>query len=204
MINLLAALLPYVAVLFGMYLLHHAWIAILLYHAGIIAILVYRKPFGLWRTLFSGLKTPLLLPSLVVCLLTAPIIYFIWPWLAIADGILPEWLARYGLTGWTWLLLIPYFSIIHPVLEELHWRNMPSKKVTGLCLQDGLFAGYHVLVLFQLIDWPWLFLVFGVLAGSSFFWRWAAARLDGYALPLLTHAMADTAVIIAVWLLLRA
>lgn len=150
----------------------------------------------------GGYKTPLLIPGIVVCAMAAPVVYFMWPWFAASDGILPEWMARYSLTGWMWLLLIPYFSIIHPVLEEIHWRGITPKEGAGLSRYDFLFAGYHILVLFQLIHWPWLFLVFGVLAGSSCFWRWAADRFGGYALPILTHAVADGAVIIAVHFLL--
>lgn len=200
--NLFAALVPYFAVLLGMVLLRNAWLAILLYHAGIVACLCFRKPAGLWRTLCGGAKSPLLLPGVVICALAAPVVFFMWPWFAASNGILPEWLARYGLTGWAWLLLMPYFSIVHPVLEEIHWRGIDPEGVTGLCRQDVLFAGYHVLVLFQLIHWPWLFLVLGVLAASSWFWRWAADRFGGYAMPILTHAVADSAVMLAVYFLL--
>jgi len=200
--NLIAALVPYVAVLLGMYLFHSAWLAILLYHIGIVTCLFFRRPVNLWSTVCGGLKTPLLVPSIVVCAMVAPVVYFMWPWLVASDGNLPEWMAYYGLTGWTWLLLIPYFSIAHPVLEEIHWRGIALKEGVGLSRYDFLFAGYHILVLFQLIHWPWLFLVFGVLMGSSFFWRWSAARFGGYAFPILTHAAADGAVILAAYFLL--
>ncbi len=201
--NLVAALVPYAAVLLGMYLFHSAWLAILLYHAGIIAFMFYRKPGNLWRRMWAGMKSPLLMPGLIICAMATPVVYFMWPWLAVSETILPEWLGRYGLTGSAWLWMIPYFSIVHPVLEEIHWQAILPKRGKALCWQDGLFAGYHVLVLFQLIKAPWLLLVFGVLAGSSVFWRWAAERFNGYALPILTHAVADGAVMFAVHFLLR-
>ncbi|VGO22052.1 CPBP family glutamic-type intramembrane protease [Pontiella sulfatireligans] len=201
--SLLAALVPYVAVLLGMYVFHSAWLAILLYHAGIIAFLLYRKPSGLWKRLRRGINAPLLIPGMAVCALAAPAVYFMWPWLAASENTLPEWLAQYGLTGVAWLLLMPYFSIVHPALEELHWRGISPERATGLCRQDLLFAGYHVLVLFHLLHWPWLFLVFGVLAGSSFFWRWTVERFGGYAIAVLTHAVADAGVVLGVYFLLR-
>ncbi|MCK4565577.1 MAG: CPBP family intramembrane metalloprotease, partial [Verrucomicrobia bacterium] len=143
------------------------------------------------------------IPGVLVCIIAAPVVYFMWPWFSVSDSILPEWLARYGLRGWAWLLLIPYFSLVHPVLEEVHWRGISQDSTTGICWQDLLFAGYHVLVLFQLIRWPWLFLVFGVLAGSSVFWRWATSRSGGYGLSILTHAAADAAVVAGIHFLLR-
>ena len=198
----LAALVPYIAVLLGMKLLHNAWVTILLYHAGILLFLGLRRPSNLWKRVKGGLKTPLLFPSIGICAMAAPVVYFMWPWFAASETNLPEWLAVYGLTGAAWLLLIPYFSIVHPVLEEIHWRGIAPEIVRGFCWQDFLFAGYHVLVLHELIFWPWLIMIFVILAGSSFFWRWAADRFGGYGLPVLTHAAADTGVIVAAYFIM--
>lgn len=191
------------AVLVGLYLFRSAWTAVLLYHAGIVAFLLMRRRPNVWKRAWAGMRTPLLIPSVLVCAFAAPIVYFMWPWFAASETVLPEWMARYGLTGLSWLLLVPYFSIVHPVLEEIHWRGLAPEGFVWLCWQDLLFAGYHVLVLFQLIHWPWLFLVFGVLVGSSVFWRWAADRFGGYGLPILTHAAADAGVVVAVGFLLQ-
>jgi len=201
--KLLAAFVPYVAVGVGMYVFHSAWLAVLLYHLGVISFLLCRKPAGLGRRMWAGMKSPLVIPGMLACALAGPVVYFMWPSFAVLDPTLPEWLASYGLTGFAWLLLIPYFSLVHPVFEEVHWRGISMGRVTGICWQDLLFAGYHVLVLFQVIYWPWLFLVFGILAGSSVFWRWAADRFGGYGLPILTHAAADAAVVMGVLFLLR-
>lgn len=197
-----AGLVPYVAVLVGMYWLHSAWAAVLLYHAGIVAFLVAFKRKNIWKTACSGIKTPLLIPSVVTCAMAAPVVYFLWPWLSASDSILVEWMNSFGLTGLSWILLIPYFSIIHPLLEEIHWRGLAPEPFKWICWQDVLFAGYHVLVLYQLLHWPWLFLVIGVLTGSSIFWRWSAEKFGGYGLTILTHAAADAGVIIGVLFLL--
>lgn len=203
MINLLAALVPYAAVLIGMYAFRSAWLSVLLYHLGVIAFMMIRRPSNPWKTLWAGTGNPLILPAVVVCALAAPVVYFMWPLFQPSETVLPEWMARFGLTGMAWLLFIPYFSIAHPILEEIHWRRLAPVRFVGLCWQDLLFAGYHIVVLCQLIYWPWLFLVFGILTGSSVFWRWAAARFGGYGLPVLTHAAADAGVVIAVHFLLK-
>ena len=202
--NLLAALVPYVAVLLGMYLFHNAWLTILLYHAGVIAFLLYRKPSGVWHRMWAGMKSPLLVPGILGCALAAPILYFMWPWFASSNPVLPAWMAHYGLSGLAWTLLIPYFSIVHPILEEVHWRGISPERITWICWQDFLFAGYHVLVLFQVIRAPWLFFVFSILLGSSVFWRWTVARYGGYGIAIASHVAADTAVIIGVQFLLQA
>lgn len=203
MIRFLAALLPYVAVLIGMYVLSNAWLAMLLYHLGIMVFIFLRKSPAFSKTLWFGFDRVLTIPAILVCAMAAPIVYFLWPWFSVSDSILSDWLSLYGLTGFSWILLIPYFSIVHPVLEEIHWRNIAPKRFVWLCWQDLAFAGYHILVLFQLFHWPWLFLVFAVLTGSSAFWRWVAQRTGGYGLTILTHAVADAGVVTAVCFMLH-
>lgn len=200
--KLAAALVPYVAVFLGMNVFRSAWAAILLYHAGILLFLALRKPFHVWKTVWAG-NSALVIPAVAACALAAPVVYFMWPLFQPSENALPEWMAAYGLSGLSFVLLVPYFSFIHPVMEEIHWRGIAPKTMTPFCWQDLLFAGYHVLVLYELVTWPWLILVFGILMGSSIFWRWAADRFGGYLLPVLSHAAADAGVLVGVIFLLR-
>lgn len=199
MVKLLAALVPYVAVLIGMYAFRSAWMAVLLYHVGIVGFMFIRRP----AKVFAGIRNPLTLPAVITCALAAPVVYFMWPFFQPSASVLPQWMACYGLAGVAWLVLIPYFSSVHPILEEIHWRGIAPERFVWFCWQDLLFAGYHIVVLCQLVHWPWLFPVFGVLAGCSVFWRWAANRFGGYGLGVLTHAVADAGVVIAVHFLLK-
>lgn len=198
-----AVWVPYVAVLIGMYLFHSAWTALLLYHTGILVIIRQRRPSNLWKTVWAGAKNPWTGPAVAAGALAAPTVYFLWPLLHLSENVLPLWMAKYGLTGWPWLLLIPYFSLVHPVLEEIHWRGIAPERFIPLCRQDLFFAGYHVLVLCQLVHWPWLILVFSVLVGSSIVWRWTANRFEGCLLPILSHAAADAGVLVGVLFLLK-
>lgn len=203
MIHWFASLIPYAAVLVGMYGLHNAWLAILLYHLGILGFLVYRRPKNIWKRIRLGFGLPVLIPAVVVCAMTATVVYYLWPWISVSESALSDWMARYGLSGAAWISMIPYFCLVHPVLEELHWRELAPDRFIRICRTDLLFAGYHVLVLFQLVQVQWLLLVFGVLVGSSVFWRWSVSRFGGYAIPVVTHAVADSAVMTAVFLLLN-
>jgi membrane protease YdiL (CAAX protease family) len=89
-------------------------------------------------------------------------------------------------------------SSIHPLLEEVHWRGISPEPFQWLCWQDLLFAGYHLFVLAFLVKTPWLGLVFAVLVCGSVFWRWSVQRFGGYGVAILTHAVADASVLVAV------
>lgn len=199
--KIIAAAVPYAAVGLGMYIWHNAWLTILLYHAGIIGFALSEG-----RSVFPRLRwhvnKALLIGGMLFCSLAGVLIYFLWPWIQSHAGILPEWMAHYGLTGRAWLLFIPYFSVVHPLLEEVHWRALAPAGANRFVWADFVFAGYHVLVLLLLINWVWLILVFAGLASVSFGWRVISDR-DGHLLvPVLTHAVADCSVLIGVHFLL--
>jgi hypothetical protein len=202
LMNFFAGFIPYIAVLIGMVLLKSAWLAIGLYHLGIIAFLLYRSPPNVVGRLWSGYNRRLLIPSAMACTLAAPIIFFLWPWFSRPDVPLNRWLSQVGLEGLSWILFIPYFALVHPVLEELFWRTLTDGTYKLVEWKDLLFAGYHLLVLGSLIKGPWLLVVFGSLVIASSFWRKTAHRFSGYGIAVVTHAIADAAVLIGViWLL---
>jgi hypothetical protein len=194
----IGAAVPYAAVLAGLWWLRSAWVSILLYHAGILLLMAARRRWAAWRSLLRGVNGPALGAGVIVCALAGPAVCLLWPWLHLPDVALREWLPRYGLGGWSWIGFVIYFSILHPVLEEAHWRSLSPSGLAFSWL-DLAFAGYHVLVLALLLKGPWLFLAFAVLAGASWAWRAAAARFGGWAVPLWTHATADASVILAAW-----
>lgn len=82
---------------------------------------------------------------------------------------------------------------------SLGWGLLPFVAVgTGLWLFDqALLTGFHLLVLVQWIQWPWLPLCFVALAAASWIWRWLARDRGGLLVPLATHALADPGLILA-------
>ncbi|MBI9101655.1 MAG: hypothetical protein JEY99_04530 [Spirochaetales bacterium] len=202
--NVLTSLLPYAAVLIGLVLFQNAWIALGLYHLGIIVFLALRRPSGIPGKMRRGYFLPLLIPGIVLCALAAPVMFLLWSYLSRPGISLSAWLPAYGLQGMGWILFIPYFSLIHPLLEEVYWRTLtgfdPYKR---LHWKDMVFAGYHMIVLFSIIRLPWLLLFFLILTVASAFWRWAAQKYKGYGLTLLTHAVADASVLGGTLLLLH-
>ena len=83
--------------------------------------------------------------------------------------------------------MIPYFGLVHPLLEQMHWR--PLRESTAW--SHPIFAGYHMLVLSSLLSWPWLLLCFVVLLTGSLFWRQVVRATSSLTVPVLSHVIAD-------------
>ncbi|MEX2606682.1 MAG: CPBP family glutamic-type intramembrane protease [Kiritimatiellia bacterium] len=129
-----------------------------------------------------------------LCLLTWPLLHFLWPYMALPAVEVSGLLSDCGLTGGTAWVFALYSVTIHPILEETFWRGM----LPDHALSDALFAGFHVVVLAPLIHAGWLPVVFGVLWTASGIWRYLARSTGGLLLPVLTHAIADLGVLLAV------
>lgn len=193
------AAVPYVAVVVGLYMLRSAWASILLYHAGILAFLLTARPRPM--PLRGSVRLRVLLPAVLVCLLAGPALYGLWPLLRGAGGGLVGWLPAYGLRGRSWPALLVYFALVHPVMEEIHWRAPAQGLQRRVHWQDAAFAGYHVPVLLTLVRPYWLPVVFGVLVAVSATWRAWSRRRGGLAFAVLTHTCADVSVALAAYLL---
>jgi len=194
-ISILWALLPYVATFVGVYLVDQAILAVALYHLGI-GFCCWRKRANPLHSL-KGLDVKWGLGFGVLCLTTAPLIYFLWPWMVRDGVVLAELLGRWHLTGPLAIVFCLYSVTLHPALEETFWRSLLPDH--WIC--DLLFAGFHVLVLACLVEALWLPLVFIVLSSVAWIWRWMVKRFQGLGVPFVSHALADLGVVIAVWAL---
>jgi len=184
----LRLLAPYFAVVIFWCIFSNAWLAILGYHAQAI----------LWsRRTLSDLRRPhqwqvlwLALPAIAA----GPLLYWLLPYITRVE--LSLWLTNHHLSNFSLLLMIPYFGIIHPLLEQLHWKQLREETP----IAHFMFAGYHMLVLHSLLTVPWMILCFVVLTISSFLWQLMTAKSNSLAAPVLSHVLADLGIIIAAWL----
>ncbi|WFB35130.1 CPBP family intramembrane metalloprotease [Kiritimatiellota bacterium B12222] len=195
---LICGLLPTVTVWLGMFVLDEALVSVVLYHVGIIACMFWQN-FELKQVL-RGFDARLCLGVGGLCLLTWPLITVLWP-IMVQPGVdlsalLVDWRIRGSFVG----VFVVYSITLHPILEESFWRGMMPDHWKS----DILFAGFHLLVLYPLVHAIWLPVVFGVLTVASGIWRWITRRQQGLLVPILTHALADLGVVLAVWMLLRA
>jgi len=185
----LKMLAPYLAVAVFWCGFHNGWLAILAYHAQILFWLRGSWP-PLHRPRQDGTAW-LLLPAA----LTGIAVYFVLPLVTRVD--LAEWLAEYRLAGVSLAVMVFYYGLVHPFLEQAHWA--PLREETPVA--HVVFAGYHMLVLYTLLPVPWLAACFAVLAGASLVWQQMARRTGGITLPVVMHVLADFGMVAAVWVM---
>ena len=180
---------PYISVGVFWLVFHNGWLAILGYHAQILWWSRGRLP-RLSRPAWTPLSL-LVVPSALV----GPVLYFLLPFASRVD--VSAWLIRYQLTGIGLVVLIFYYGLVNPVLEESHWA--PLRERTPLA--HVAFAGYHVIILWSLFPLSWVAGSFVVLAIVSWLWQ-RLGRESGSLVPaIVSHAVADFGLIIAAWLL---
>jgi hypothetical protein len=187
--QILKLLAPYIAVGVFWCIFSNAWLAILAYHLQVL-LWSSRKAYIMNKPKSRGMML-MALPTLVA----GPLLYFLLPYITHVE--LSEWLNHYHLTGLSLIIMIPYFGIIHPFLEQVHWAPLRDKTP----LAHFMFAGYHMLVLHSLLTPPWLITCFILLASASFIWKIMTQQSKTLALPILSHILADLGVVITAWLI---
>jgi len=197
-LSLSAAVIPYIAVALGLYILENAWAAILLYHAGIVIVLARRRE-RLAGVLLRGWNLGIAIVGAFGCALAGGLVFLLWDVIHIEGLSLGTTLAQFGLGGASWIVFVLYFTFIHPPLEEAFWRDHMMRTARGPHFVDAAFAGYHILVLVLFVTPVWTAISFLLLAGVAWVWRLMALRYSGLAIPVFTHAAADASIMVAVW-----
>ncbi|MEM9398623.1 MAG: CPBP family glutamic-type intramembrane protease [Verrucomicrobiota bacterium] len=201
--DILAALAPIPAMLIGLYVMNSGWTALLLYHLFIIlTLLLFWKKFE-GAMLIRGWRPMLALGVCVVCAVSG-FILFIAKNLIIPDVSWYETLIKLSFYRDNFVLFIFYFSIVNPVLEEIHWRMILPR--TNLFQRFPLalhfiFASYHILILALFLPW---FLILPCVIGlmlAAWGWRWLVQKTGGLSIPILSHACADFSIALCVYCL---
>jgi hypothetical protein len=187
--RLLPYIAPYIAVLVFWMVLENAWLTVLAYHA---QILVWSR-HRLGRVA-RGWDARWFLYTAVPCALAGPLLYAFLPTFT-GHADLAAWLGRYGLGRGSLAAMIPYFGVVHPILEQAHWGALRARNAGT----HAAFAGYHALVLYTVLAPAWLVLCIAVLAAASLAWAKLQERTSGLLVPVLGHALADLGVVLAVW-----
>lgn len=203
MIDTLAVALPFICVSVGLYRLQSAWAAILFYHTGIVLLLAAVGSGDVGRLVRNGFSPRRLALMSLLCALAGVGIVWCWPWMGRESVALTDRLAFFGLEGMGLYLFLAYFALVHPILEELHWRGtlfVNEGLPTG---RDAAFGAYHVLVLLVFVKPLWIVAAFATLTVVAWLWRRAAHRAGGLAVPVLSHMVADVSVALAVLFLVR-
>lgn len=201
LVRRMSPVIPYVAVGLGLYLAHNAWMAIGLYHLGMVAVLLWERRWGTVRGVTRGFHSGFFGAAIALCLIGGGVTYVGWPLLGLPH--FAERLAQIGLSTGVLPWFFLYFSLVNPMLEEAFWRGYHGNASSRPTWHDLWFAGYHLPVLALFMHGCWLPLMLGGLVAIAWIWRVLVRRLDGLLITVTSHIAADAGIALAVLLLLR-
>ena len=184
----LRMLAPWLAVAVFWLGVGNAWLAVLAYHAQIL-LWSLGRPLGLRRPMRDCIAW-LIAPSV----LAGPALWLLLPHITRTD--LGGWLAMHGLSGTSLVVMIAYFGLVHPLLEQAHWT--PLREATPIA--HVAFAGYHMLVLASLLTPPWLVVCFVILTAASLMWQEITRRTGSLLVAVASHVAADAGIVLVAWL----
>lgn len=200
--NIIQASTPTVAVAVGLYAIRNAWVAILLYHAVLVAVLAAGNWRGPLHSVRKGWRPWAVWAAAVAGALAGVMIYLLWPIIDATPAGLGDAMEDYGLYGTTWIVFAVYYSTLHPLLEELFWRGGFMSRSKYPSWRDAGFAGYHVVVVRLFVGPVWVGVIFVVLVLVAWMWRQAVLRFGGLGVPLASHVVADASIVTAITLLI--
>ena len=194
----IAPALAYLTVGFGILFFHSAWGALLGYHAAIILSLLIARPNIPVKILLTGKNIKWLIVYILICGSSGAILYFLWDVFGFA-GDFSEQVAALGLNASNWPVFIAYFSLANPFIEEYFWRGWLMDKTKSLHTSDFLYAGFHALILINMVQTGSIIFGASVLVFAGWFWRQIAREDNGLLVPVLGHMAADFTILFAVY-----
>ena len=188
-------LIPYLSTFVGLHCLSNAWVAILLYHVGMLAVLINRS-FA-WRSLWQGWRNREGV-FLVMLGASSGIIILVFSGPLLGDtSIVAGRLNLLGLTGISWQAFSIYYCVANPILEEAFWRGFLGTSCSTVDRSDLFFAGYHILAVIFFVSLLISALSVLTLVLVAWIWRRQSLRHGGLAVPLVSHFAADLSIIVA-------
>jgi hypothetical protein len=195
--NILAPILPYLAVWAGLFFFKSAWLTLIGFHAAILLVLTIVRPSLPINILFKSKSPKWILISVLVGSTSGIGLYFLWNVFGITPD-LPAQLESIGLNSSSWFAFIAYFSLINPWVEEYFWRGILGSHTKTVIVIDVVYAGYHALVLWgRALPLSMLFAVI-ILTSAGWLWRQISREDDGLLAAVLGHAVADFSILMVI------
>ena len=196
--RILPPIIPYITIGIGLLVFHNAWLAILGYHTGMVAVISLSKTGIAIKRAFQGNSYWI---SFITALAGAGggiLLYILLPLLSVPDDI-NSYIRSIGLNEQTWPMFLAYFILINPLIEEYYWRGCLGGDAKGIALNDLLFSGYHLIVLAGQMETIWLIVVFFGLTIGAWFWRQMNKLAGGLLASTISHITADITVILTIY-----
>ena len=190
----LAPILPYLAVWAGFFLFSNAWLTLIGFHLAILLTLAWLRPTLRVDTLFKTTKPKYVFLSMFVGFAGGIGLYLLWDLFSVSND-LPEQLARLDLNSSTRMGFIAYFSLVNPFIEEYFWRGALGDSARQLYIGDVVYAGYHVMVVWNKVPAYSILITLMALVFAGWFWRQLYRRDGGLLAPVLGHMVADFAIL---------
>ncbi len=204
---LYAGIIPYLAVVIGLYCLDSAVVAIFLYHLAILIFMILTKETINFKKVVLGYKAPVMLLMLPLYALPGFLMYFLWQQASLDGLVLQKSLDGLGLGSDKLFWFILYYVTINPLLEELFWRGAlnsnRTKEKRFPVAEDVLFGGYHGLVTAFFIKPVWVVFTVALLIAAAWVWRVTARYCGGLLVPWVTHTAANISVMTGVLYILK-
>jgi membrane protease YdiL (CAAX protease family) len=194
---------PYLAVILGVFFFKNGLFAVLLYHLILLICII-----GI-----NGSKALILIKSgfirhigPLICLgglLPGVFIFFLWPFAKQETANLDQLMESVNLTNTSFTVFALYACFINPFLEESFWRGCFNPGAWPPSYIDALFSGYHAIVLIPVVKPIFVLLAFMALMCVGWVFRNIYRLTGGLVIPLLTHIVADIAILYAVWKIMQ-
>jgi membrane protease YdiL (CAAX protease family) len=197
------AVSPYLAVVLGVFYFKNGFLAILLYHLLLLICIIginRAKAFKLIKSGFNWHIGPVICLS---SLLPGVLIFFLWPFAKLESVDLAQVMESVNLTNTSFAIFALYACFVNPFLEESFWRGCfkPGSWIPSYI--DALFAGYHAILLIPVVRSIFVLLAFMALMCVGWIFRNIYRLTSGLAISLLTHIVADIAILYAVWKIMQ-
>jgi hypothetical protein len=194
----LTPILPYLAVAIGLSWIHHAFWALLGFHAAILVSLLFVRSSVPLSVLLKSKDIRWVILSALLCGSSGISLYFLLSYFGIVND-LSRLVEAFGLTRSTWPLFITYFTLVNPFIEEYFWRGYLGSPTKHLYPSDFLYAGFHGLILAGKMEFSAVLYSLIVLVLAGWFWRQLARANGGLLAPVLGHMAADFTILMAVY-----
>ncbi|MBI2330833.1 MAG: CPBP family intramembrane metalloprotease [Chloroflexi bacterium] len=194
----LAPILPYLAAWAGLFVFKNAWATLIGFHIAILLALIFLRPALPLDIFFKTTKHRYVFLSMLFCVSGGLGLYLLRDMFGVAENLQTQ-LASIGLSGSAWFGFIAYFALVNPFFEEYFWRGVLGSVTKQFYIGDLIYAGYHILVVWNKTHpLSMLFMLF-VLTLTGWFWRQLYRRDGSLLAPVLGHMVADLSILLAVY-----
>ncbi|MHC4553565.1 MAG: CPBP family glutamic-type intramembrane protease [Planctomycetota bacterium] len=194
---------PYLAVLAGVFILKNGLLAVLLYHAVLLVCIIAINKIHALKLLIKGCHGCV---GPLICLgglLPAVVIIYFWPLAKLPDVNLSEVFSSLNLNKQLFGIFAVYSCIVNPFMEESFWRGCFKNNSLFPAPVDMLFAAYPALVIYPVVKLPFVVLLFAALTFVGWLFRTLYNFTGGLLIPLMTHIIADIAILYAIWKIMQ-